>query len=98
MKTQTQTNQKFIIRTKTAGTYFAEIASRTGSEAELRNARLIYYFEGAKSLLQIATDGIGKGSKVTLSVPSITVLEVERFIPCTDKATEIIGALPEWKQ
>ena len=98
MKNETTKPQKFIIRTKTAGTYFAEIISRDGQEAVLGNARLLYYWSGAKSLLQIAKDGINKDSKVTVSIPTMTVLEVERFIPCSDKATAIIEALPEWKQ
>ena len=97
MKNTTNKNQKFIIRTDRAGVFYAEIVSRTGSEAELANARRIYYWAGANTVSQIGTEGINADSKVTVSVPTMTVLGIIEIHPCSDLTVEKIEALPEWK-
>lgn len=94
-----ETNQKFIVRTDRAGVFFCEIESRNGSEANLRNARRLWYWNGAASLSQLATEGVSKprDCKFTVTVDSCTVLGVIEIIPCTDKAVESINSVREWK-
>jgi hypothetical protein len=91
------TTQKYIVRTDRAGVFFTEIESRNGSEVELRNARRIYYWKGANTCSQIAVDGVANDSQLTVSVPSMTVLGVIEVIPCSDKATACMDAIPEWR-
>lgn len=92
-------NQKFIVRTDRAGVFFCEIKERRGSEADLINARRLWYWSGAASLSQLATEGVTKpgNCKFTVTVDSCTVLGVIEIIPCTEKAVESINNVPVWK-
>ena len=81
-------NQKYIIRCDRAGVFYGEIAERRGSEADLTNARRLWYWEGAASLSQLATEGVKapENCKFTVTVPEVTVLGVIEVIPCTKAA------------
>lgn len=94
-----KSNQKFIVRTDRAGVFFAEIKERRGSEADLVNARRLWYWDGAASLSQLATEGVTKprDCKFTVTVDNCTVLGVIEIIPCTEKAVESINNVPVWK-
>ena len=96
---ETNQNQKFIVRTDKAGVFFCEIKERRGSEADLINARRLWYWNGAASLSQLAKEGVTKprDCKFTVTVDSCTVLGVIEIIPCTDKAVESINNVREWK-
>lgn len=92
-------NQKFIIRCDRAGVFFAEIESRQGDEAQLRNARRLWFWDGAASLSQLAMEGVKRprSCNFTVTVPSMTVLGVIEVIPCTEDAVRSIEAVTEWK-
>ena len=53
-------NQKYIVRCEGAGVFFGEIVSRNGQEAELANVRQIWYWDGAASLMQLASEGTSR--------------------------------------
>ena len=91
--------RKFIIRTEKAGVFFAEIKEKNGSELVLINARRLWYWSGAASLSQLATDGVSRpnGCKFTVVVDEMTVNNWIEIIPCTDKAIESINAVRIWK-
>lgn len=93
-------NQKYIIRCDRAGVFYAEIKERRGSEADLVNARRLWYWDGAASLSQLATEGVKapENCKFTVTVPSMTVLGVIEVIPCTKEAVESIEGVPVWKR
>lgn len=93
-------NQKYIIRCDRAGVFYAEIKERRGSEADLVNARRLWYWAGAASLSQLATEGVKapENCKFTVTVPSMTVLGVIEVIPCTKEAVESIEGVPVWKR
>lgn len=92
-------NQKFIIRCDRAGVFYAEIESRQGDEAKLRNARRLWYWDGAASLSQLAMEGVKRprDCKFTVTVPNMTVLGVIEVIPCTEDAVRSIDGVREWK-
>lgn len=92
-------NQKFIVRTDRAGVFFCEIKERRGSEADLINARRLWYWDGAASLSQLATEGVTKpqNCEFTVTVDSCTVLGVIEIIPCTEKAVKSINGVKVWK-
>lgn len=92
-------NQKYIVRTDRAGVFFCEIESRNGSEAQLRHARRLWYWNGAASLSQLATEGVNRpyDCKFTVTVESCTVLGVIEIIPCTDKAVQSIENVEIWR-
>lgn len=93
-------NQKVIVRTEKAGVFYGEIKERNGSEAVMTNARCLWYWDGAASLMQLAMDGVTKplDCKFTVYVPEITLLGVIEIIPCTDKAIQSIEGVKEWKK
>lgn len=91
--------QYYIIRADRAGVFFGNIKERRGSEVDLTDVRRIWYWDGACSLSQLATEGTKtpKECKFTVTVPEMTVLGVIEVIPCTDAAVKSIMAVKEWK-
>ena len=91
--------QYYIIRADRAGVFFGHIKERRGSEVDLTDVRRIWYWEGACSLSQLATEGTKKPKecKFTVTVPEMTVLGVIEVILCTKAAVASIMAVKEWK-
>ena len=88
-----------ICRTYSAGVFAGTLVSKKGQEVVLKNARRLWYWDGAASLSQMAVDGVSKPDKCKFSVvmPQIFLTEAIEIIPCTEKATECILKVPEWK-
>ena len=95
--TSNENEQKYIVRSRGAGVFYARIAERRGQEADLLDARRLHYWTGAASLSQVAMDGVRDGSRLTVAVPSMTVLEVLEVIPVSEKAHKCLEGFPEWK-
>lgn len=91
--------QKYIIRCDRAGVFYGEIADRNGSEVTIQNCRRLWYWSGAASLSQLATEGVKypKDCKFTVAVDTLTVLDAIELIPCTDAACASIDGVPVWK-
>ena len=91
--------KKVIIRGDRSGVEFGELVSQNGQEVTLKNARRIWYWDGAASLSQLAKDGtaIPNECKFTVTVESITILDAIEIIPCSDKAIKSIEEVKEWK-
>ena len=93
-------DKKFcIVRCARAGVFFARVESLDGQTAQLREARRIWYWAGAASLSQLATEGTKapEDCKFTVSVPTMTVAEVIEIIPCSEQAAASITEVQEWK-
>ena len=88
-----------MVRTYSAGVFAGYLESREGKEATLRNARRIWYWDGAASLSQLATDGTSKpeNCKFPCSVDSVTLTEVIEIIPITERAKKSIEEVAVWK-
>ena len=91
--------KKVIIRGDRSGVEYGTLVAQEGQEVTLKNARRIWYWDGAASLSQLAKDGTSKpiSCKFTVFVDSITVLDAIEIIPCTDKAIKSIEEVREWK-
>lgn len=89
-----------IIRTYSAGVHAGNMVSRNGKEVVLKNARRIWYWDGAASLSQLAMDGTSKpqNCKFPCEVFEITLTEATEIIPCTQKAVMSIRGVPIWKK
>lgn len=89
-----------VVRTYSAGVFFGLLAERDGKEAIVRNARRLWYWDGASSLSQLANEGVKKPQNCKFPAPVSEVLltEVIEIIPATEAAIESIAAVPEWKQ
>ena len=98
-KTETNIGKKVIIRGNRSGVEFGKLVSH-GSEVTLKNARRIWYWDGAASLSQLAKDGTTNPTncKFTVFVDSITILDAIEIIPCTDKAIKSIEEVSVWKR
>lgn len=89
-----------IVRTYSAGVFAGYIESRNGQEVVMRKARRIWYWEGAASLSQLATDGTSKPDKCKFpcEVDRVELLNVIEILDVTDKAKKSIAGVPVWKQ
>ncbi len=89
-----------IVRTYSAGVFAGYVQSRNGKEVTLREARRIWYWDGAASLSQLAVDGTSKpqNCKFPCAVDEILLTEVIEIISCTDKARKSIFEVKVWKQ
>lgn len=96
---ETNIGKKVIIRGDRSGVEFGELVEHKGREVTLKDARRIWYWDGAASLSQLAKDGTANPSscKFTVTVDSITILDAIEIIPCTDKAIKSIEDVEVWK-
>lgn len=89
-----------LIRADRAGVFVGILVSRKGSEVVLKNARRLWYWDGASSVSQIAIDGVSKpeNCKFPESVSEMLVMGVIEVIPMTEKAVKSINAVAIWKK
>ncbi len=88
-----------IVRGDRSGVFFGELKERSGQEVELRNARKLWYWDGACAVEQLARDGVSRprNCKFTVTVEEMTITDAIQLIPCTNDAAENIMAVKEWK-
>jgi len=92
---------KYVIaRTYSAGVFAGYLESRTGQEAVLRNVRRLWYWAGAASLSQLATDGTSKPGdcKFPCEVDLIELTQVIEVLSVTEKARLSIKSVAVWSQ
>lgn len=89
-----------IVRTYSAGVFAGYVESREGKEVKLRNARRIWYWEGAASLSQLAMQGTSKpeGCRFPCEVTEVTLTEAIEIIPCTEQARQSIAEVEVWEE
>lgn len=93
-------SKKYIVRCDQSGVFYGEIESRNGQEVTMRNARCLWYWDGAASLLQLAKEGTTepRNCKFTVYVDELTVVDAIEVLPCTDKAITSIEGVSEWRR
>ena len=91
-------NKKVIVRGDRSGVFFGTITKKEGQEVTLKDCRRLWYWSGAASISQIATDGVANpgACKFTVTVGKIVILDAIEIIPCTDKAIENIEGVRKW--
>lgn len=89
-----------IVRTYSAGVFAGYLESRNGQEVVLRNARRLWYWEGAASLSQMAEEGTSnpEGCKFPQEVNRVELLQAIEIIDCSEKALLSIKSVSVWKQ
>ena len=89
-----------MVRTNSAGVFAGIVKSRDGEEVVLTDARRIWYWKGAASLSQLATDGTSqpKQCKFPCPVAEVLLLGVIEVSPITDKARDSIAKVPVWQE
>lgn len=91
-------NKYVIVRTYSAGVFAGELESRNGKEVVLKNARRLWYWEGAASLSEMAIKGVSKADKCKFpcEVPSVLLTEAIEILDVTDEAKNSIKSVKEW--
>jgi hypothetical protein len=87
-----------IVRSYSAGVFFAEVESRNGKEGVLTNSRRLWYWSGAASLSQLAMTGTSKPSecKFPIAVERMELTEIIEILDVTDEAAKSIDSVPVW--
>ena len=92
---------KYVIcRTYSAGVFAGYLESRTGQEVVLRQARRIWYWEGAASLSQLAMEGTKSPDKCKFpcAVDRVELLQTIEILDCTLTAQNSIQNIPVWQK
>ena len=92
--------KRYIVRTYSAGVFFGEIAKRIGKEVTMKNARRLWYWDGAASLSQLAVEGTvaPHNCKFAMPVPEVIVTEAIEIIGVTTSAAKNLDGVPIWKR
>lgn len=97
-------NKKCVVRCDRAGVFFGTITEKentpAGVEVTIKNCRRLWYWDGAASLSQLATEGVTTPNrcKFTVIVPEMTVMQVIEIIPATEAAIKSIEEVASWKR
>lgn len=89
-----------IVRTQSAGVFAGFVESRNGQEVVMRNARRLWYWQGAASLSQMAMDGTSKpeSCQFPCAVDRVELLQVIEILDCTATAKECIEKVLVWNK
>lgn len=93
-----------IFRSYAAGVFYGEEVSRkaetNGLNVVIKNARRVWYWSGAASLSQLATEGTKKPNdcKFPQKVASVELMNVVEILPVTKEALESLESVKVWKQ
>ena len=88
------TNKYYIVRGDRSGVFFGRINYQYGQEVQITDARCLWYWDGAASIIELSLSGTKKpdNCKFTVTVEEITITDAIEIISCTEKATAIIKA------
>ena len=93
-------DKRVIVRTYSAGVFFGELTQRSddGKRGVIKDARRLWYWNGAASLSQLAVVGTSKPKecKFPATVESIEVTEIIEVLSVTEAAGTNIDAVPVW--
>ena len=87
-----------IVRGDKSGVFAGVLKSKEGREVTLTDARKIWYWQGAKCLSQLASEGTSKpnGCKFPAPVAEVCITDAIEIFPCTDKAEQSIRGVHIW--
>lgn len=89
-----------MVRTQSAWVFAWYLETRKWQEVTLRDARRMWYRDGAASLSQLATEWTTKpqNCKFPCEVDTVELLQAVEIIPITEIAKESIAKVAVWKQ
>ena len=89
-----------IVRGRGFGVFAGTVEAVDGNRVLLKDARRLWYWDGAASLSQIALEGVKNpdGCKFTVTVESVLLLDVIEIIPATEQSQAIINEVRVWKR
>lgn len=96
------TKKKYIFRSPEAGVFYGEMGNELTESRimQIKNARQIWYWEGAATLMELSKYGTSRpdNCKFTVTVDEITICNVSEIIPCTKEAITSIDSVKEWRE
>ena len=97
--TKSDNMQYVIVRTYSAGVFAGYLKSRNGKEVVLHDARRIWYWKGAATLSQLASEGTKNPSecKFPCAVEEVVLTEAIEILYCTSMAKASIDGVPIWE-
>ena len=89
-----------IVRGKDFGVFAGTVEAVEGNCVLLKNARRLWYWEGAASISQIALEGVKEPGrcKFTVTGESILLADFIELIPTTEEARSSIDEVRVWKR
>jgi hypothetical protein len=89
-----------IVRTYSAGVFAGYIEKKDGMEVTMRNARRLWYWDGANSLSELAIDGVSKPQKCKFpkEVDTVVLTQAIEILDVTKKAKKSIDGVKVWEQ
>jgi len=90
--------KKIIARIERAGVFHGTLDYIDNEIIRLKDARRIYYWNGALSVTDIAANGI-TGGKVTIPVTTVEFMsgKIIELNECSEEASKSIEAIKPWK-
>ena len=90
--------KKIIARIDRAGVFHGTLDYIDGEIIRLKDARRIYYWNGALSVTHIAAKGI-TGGKVTIPVSTVEFMsnKIVELNECSEESTKSIETIKPWK-
>jgi len=87
-----------IVRGQYSGVFAGYITERKEREVIMKKCRMLWYWDGAASVSQIAVDGVAapKTCKFPMEC-TIQVLDAIEILPATEKARNSIQGVAIWK-
>ena len=88
-----------IVRGDRSGVFFGILENQNGQEIKLKECRRLWYWDGACSISELAVNGTARPNncKFTITINEIELIDGIEILPCTEKATESIKGVKEWK-
>jgi hypothetical protein len=92
-------NDYIICRTYSAGVFAGTLVKRDGKEVTLKDARRLWYWDGAASLSQLSQEGVKKpdACKFPMEVPEVILTEAIELLPVTPQARRSIADVAIWE-
>ena len=90
-----------MVRSTNAGVFYGKLVSRDGDVVTLKKARRVWYWKGAATLSELATEGTSAPHECKFPAPTEgehMILGVTEILPVTDRALEALDAVPVWKK
>lgn len=89
-----------IVRGNRSGVFAGTLAGMERGLTWLTDCRRLWYWDGAASDFQIATDGTKEpdNCQFTVTVAEIILTDVIEIIPATETAEKRIKEIKEWKR
>lgn len=92
--------QYVIIRSRDSGCHAGHLVKEEGTTITLKDARRLWYWDGAATLSQLAMEGVKNPGECKFPCPvdEITVYGVCEKIPATAASKASIESVPVWKR